>query len=635
MATEVISVMSSQFSISRAPSACPSSHSPASANIHRRSLPPTPPESLQHYASHRLSSLAAKRTPSSSSGMRISRATFFPTAASRRALGHMLKQPGVLSHLLDVVPWRDFYALTATCREFRHQTMLVQGCRNVVLAHLVPGYQVALNAADEQQHSDIFINLHDLTLLQLSQYFQLHMYPMHALSVLNTPAHSPEEAHLLNVTSKFVDLTSAHSRFVLLLQSLVHSASPTPSSSSSELEDHAESLAPSCYKPPQQSSVRELVFPAPLSYFGTSQTSMTGDTPKSAGRKGNRRAGSVGARASSLSPQRNEIRPLAETIPHGKGRRLSIFGGSKAPPPPPTADPFAFRSYAGAWRRSTMAPKSLRGLVAASEDDGGSIQSLRLPHLPFASTSSSESSLSTPSSSRSNTEFTDSSFARSRDPQPLDEAAISACEEQLMQSQVWEHLSDGDIVCNLGYVPLRTEEEQDTQSEPAPRQTWLMFNGYCLVPYIPPSAPPLEDPLTLPSPLYFTHILPPVRIPVRTPPGCAVVKKYVWIARVPYVGPGSVTEAGMALGRGWFGEWVLEAEGTPEGKQSLIDALNGSTNRPGFRQREQWQIVRDKSGGGRLWMRLLVPNVDGYVNTNMFVPRSPRDRVDSPKRTLP
>ena len=102
----------------------------------------------------------------------------------------------------------------------------------------------------------------------------------------------------------------------------------------------------------------------------------------------------------------------------------------------------------------------------------------------------------------------------------LDEAAIVACEEQLIKNGLWEHLSDGDIVCNFGYVPpvspqsesTRTGEQQPT--EDGQRQKWLMFNGYCLVPYIPPSPPPLESPLTLPSPFYFAHILPAFVDPV-------------------------------------------------------------------------------------------------------------------------
>lgn len=198
-----------------------------------------------------------------------------------------------------------------------------------------------------------------------------------------------------------------------------------------------------------------------------------------------------------------------------------------------------------------------------------------------------------------------------------------------------------------------------------------MFNGYGLVHYIPPSPPPIENALTLPSPFYFSHILPPlsdVRFILSLPPlpspspnppshsstspsnsnskpnsrpfddrdspfshlalthvrtrvtsphsplGYAVVKKYMWVARIPYVGPESRTEAGWALGEGWRGEWVLEAEGTKEGRMSLLEAVKGrpvaaSGNKDGARvvtPRGLWEVVRDKCGAGRLWMRCVV-----------------------------
>ena len=166
-----------------------------------------------------------------------------------------------------------------------------------------------------------------------------------------------------------------------------------------------------------------------------------------------------------------------------------------------------------------------------------------------------------------------------------------------------------------------------------------MFNGYCLVHYIPPAPPPVEVALTLPSPFYFSHILPPFSDPrfvlslpsqtrhapspergsaarstyfddtyphlklshVRTrvasphsPLGYAVVRKYMWLARLPYVGPESGTEAGAALGEAWRGEWVLEAEGTKEGRQTLVDAVKVGPN--GSTPRGLWEVVRDKSG---------------------------------------
>ncbi|OSX57788.1 hypothetical protein POSPLADRAFT_1185777 [Postia placenta MAD-698-R-SB12] len=298
------------------------------------------------------------------------------------------------------------------------------------------------------------------------------------------------------------------------------------------------------------------------------------------------------------------------------------------------------------------------------------------PRLRFtAGPSSSESSLASPPSSRSNTDgratpsHAGSSSPRvrpvdpDRQPEPavprgtsphdlhlatsrarapvlrvfvpctaLDDAALTACEAQLAAAGLWEHLSVGDVVCNLGYVPPAGAGAGTGTG--AGTQVWLVFEGTALVPYAPPGPPPVADPLTLPSPFYYAHILPPFADPVfeialptsglglglglggaeltltlvptrvrspRSPGGWAVVRRYVWIARVPYVGA-------AGLGRGWRGEWMLEGEGTKEGRQSLLDALGDGPG--GVTRRGRWMVVRDKSGGGRVWMKLLVPNVD-------------------------
>ncbi|KAH9928274.1 uncharacterized protein B0H18DRAFT_874832 [Fomitopsis serialis] len=315
------------------------------------------------------------------------------------------------------------------------------------------------------------------------------------------------------------------------------------------------------------------------------------------------------------------------------------------------------------------------------------------PKRRFTSTTfSSESSLLSPPSSRSQTEPSasgDSSFsprASSRESRPLppppptvavprgtsphdlylatsrtrapvlrtfvpctvlDDNAVAACEEQLVDAGLWEHLSVGDVVCNFGYVPPVTEHA-DGDGDGEPKQEWLLFDGAGLAPYAPPAPPPLEDPLSLPSPFYYAHILPPwsnphyvlslpalprglrpdahsralshadvqltlTHVPARvrsphSPQGYAVVRKFVWIARLPYVGPG--TDGGAGLGRGWQGEWMLEGEGTREGRQSLLDALSDGPDGSGLTRSGKWEVVRDKSGNGRLWMKSLIPNVD-------------------------
>ncbi|KAG2017780.1 hypothetical protein CC2G_007261 [Coprinopsis cinerea AmutBmut pab1-1] len=227
-----------------------------------------------------------------------------------------------------------------------------------------------------------------------------------------------------------------------------------------------------------------------------------------------------------------------------------------------------------------------------------------------------------------------------------DSESLVQCEQQLVESGLWDHLSTGDIICNLGYVPSvednNSSEGDDPQGEfimmrPGSRSgpglahsgsntsstKWLLFNGHILVPYTPPDLLPLTEPLNLPTPFFYAHIMPPMtnlsyiitRLPVcddvpqltlihstrkvrspHSPNGFAMVRKWSWIARVVRLR----TEADGEMGEGWFGEWILEGEGTPEGKQLLLDALKG--HELGHRE---WELVREKSGSGKLWLRLL------------------------------
>ncbi|OJT07378.1 hypothetical protein TRAPUB_1783 [Trametes pubescens] len=610
-----------------------------------------------------------------------------PSARSPRLLSRALKHPGVLAQLLRHTSWQEFHALTSASRDLRQCIAQSQECRDVVFSHFVPGYRLARELSDVEQKSDIAVDFHQLVFLMLSQYVPLHAYPMHAMAVLGAFSRSSTDPQLQRGTARLASLSLAHSRFVLLLQSLVHSGASSPSDSE-DFDDSAGSSLRAGLRSPQQRGIRELVFPAPLSTLGNDvDDAISTNTRESIGRRvlsrsGTIRSGFSTARSSSLSPPRTPTK--AEVIPRHKGGGMStFFGRSKVPLPPPSADPRALRQYSGSWRRTISVSKDRHSIPYATDEDGFMAHDLKLPNRRFASVSySSESSLSSPSSiSRTNTESEGSPPARerrrasvgaplavprgtsahdlflatSRVRAPvlrvfvpctdLDEPAIMACEEQLIKGGLWEHLSDGDIVCNFGYVPPLPPPDSPRPLSYAvsndggqQRQKWLMFNGYCLVPYIPPSAPPLENPLTLPSPFYFANILPAFVDPVfilalpqdppsangrhfskepdmqltnvatrvpspHSPTGVARVRKYMWLARIAYVGPGSATEAGLALGRGWHGEWVLEAEGTREGRQCLLDALAGNTNGPGLRQRGQWQVVREKSGSGRIWLK--------------------------------
>ncbi|KAI0635976.1 hypothetical protein C8Q77DRAFT_1071858 [Trametes polyzona] len=670
-----------------------------SVSVHaaERPLPPIPSSSRDHVPRPTSRHTVVPTAPRIRSPTRIPR----PSARSPRLLARALRQPGVLAHFLKTTNWHDFHAFANTCRDFRQCLSRSPECRDIILSHFVPGYSHVRELSDTEQKSDIYVDFHQLSLLMLSQYVPLHAYPMHAMAVLGAFARTSVDQQLQRASSRLASLSLAHSRFVLLLQSLVHSASTSPASDSEDLDDLAGPSPRVGSRLPQQRGVRELVFPAPLSAIGSdavdADDALSTDTRKSPGRRvlsrsSTIRSGFSTGRASSLSPPRTPT--IAEIIPRNKGGGLStLFSRSKVPLPPPSADPLALRLYSGSWRR-TMS-KGGRNSCYVADEDGWATQSLRAPHRRFASVSySSDSSLSSPPSiSRTNTESEGSPPARERRRASLgaplavprgtsahdlflatsrvrapvlrvfvpctdlDEPAIMACEEQLIKSGLWEHLSDGDIVCNFGYVPpvpppdaprplSSCSPEQEGDGQQQQRQKWLMFNGYCLVPYIPPSAPPLENPLTLPSPFYFANILPAFVDPIfilslpqdpplphsndtngriqgqarpepdmqlanvatrvpspHSPTGFALVRKYMWLARIAYVGPGSATEAGMALGRGWHGEWVLEAEGTREGRQNLVDALAGGTNGPGLRQRGQWQVVREKSGGGRIWLK--------------------------------
>ncbi|KAG7089450.1 hypothetical protein E1B28_011135 [Marasmius oreades] len=288
-----------------------------------------------------------------------------------------------------------------------------------------------------------------------------------------------------------------------------------------------------------------------------------------------------------------------------------------------------------------------------------------------------------------------------------------------------------------------------TSSTGPTRQKWLIFNGTCLVPYSPSTSEealvnesedswkitktdesflPLDDPLSLPSPFYYDHILgaegklkvridsgsfpkisssgpesnkshvrsksdpfsaaeefgsyfheefsstghssspedPPeagFSMSLQTFPtllrspgssglqgGWVTVRRWRWVAKalIPPAtdeetptpsqdtskaapptsfrlatnangssaggyGKDKGSSSKKAIGRGWLDQtWVLEGEGTKEGKETLISCLKTSPNMASSKM--EWEIVRERTnraegGKGTVWFRLLTPSV--------------------------
>jgi len=95
-----------------------------------------------------------------------------------------------------------------------------------------------------------------------------------------------------------------------------------------------------------------------------------------------------------------------------------------------------------------------------------------------------------------------------------------------------------------------------------------------------------------------------------SPSGVAIARKYMWTALVDRTprqdGEGEEGELDE-MGEGWYGDWVLEAEGTREGRQMLLDWLGGGYVGPP----REWELVRERSGMGKkdrrgtVWLKLL------------------------------
>lgn len=482
----------------------------------------------------------------------------------------------------------------------------------------------------------------------ISSQLSLSSYPKLAVDILSRLPPSPK---LQLLSDRFIRFTQVHSRFILLL----HSQAPRWQYSLYTEEPIKRRLGHS-------SSLRELTFPPPLSYFDADHSCDTISTTTATthsrlnkkntnnGIRDNNNATSPSSTSTSSS-SKTKIKSLKRR-PHSleeprlhslpSKQRSFLFSHKERPPPPlPQSSPPSLKYY------------SLNRRRQAGNNDGHFLshsryisEALHPPRYPVASNSTNSLPASLGDSSAS------SLIPRNQFPAPhphelghaffpmrapilrvfvpcssLDhEGVIIEAEHQLISGGLWELLRTGDAVLNLGYVPTDSSLVCG----------WFIFGDGHLRTYFPPAPPPISNFESLPSPLYYAHLgqrsnvrsfikLPRLRLYLEllqlvntlpspdSPQGLTRVKHYAWIGKM------SVREEeieSFGLGDGWAGEWILEAPGTYEGRQSLIDSVEGRTLDPRGRQ---WEIVGEKSGLGKLWLRRVASAYDNNNNTSFIV----------------
>lgn len=195
---------------------------------------------------------------------------------------------------------------------------------------------------------------------------------------------------------------------------------------------------------------------------------------------------------------------------------------------------------------------------------------------------------------------------------------------QLHAASLVPHLRAGDLVCNLGYMPDLGADDvsgNGTVDSDADCRGWMVFSGHELCPLTTRSAIPVRDPtFILTTPHYFSHVLLgeenprfEMAIPLVPPeksqpyvfslmretrsiaapgkkgagesPRQHKLSRFIWVARVECAR--------------WGSEWMIEAEGTKEGREYIESALQDS--RMGLER--EWELVRDRTGKGRVYVR--------------------------------
>lgn len=599
----------------------------------------------------------------------------------QRPLIVALSQVSVLACLLRHLTWHEFRSLVMTSRAVR-DTLDAEDCIEVILARFVPGYRLGARPSEQ-----IPVTVEHLEAFMLSQAMSLHLYPTHALGVVDSLLNA---MHLTSqTTEKFENLTIAHSRIVLLLRSRALAAPHPP-----EIDDQP---------PTPPSGGPQLVFPAPL--FCTLSSAAPTRTPS----KNTSRSSTLTKHSEPAPSRRGSISSLF-SLPRSLSR-----SSKKRPLPPPVHQTHRSSISISLNKRSSQyisgpiapPPRSRSTPPQTSKED--EIFALKPPRpwyrrhssLPGSPASSSRGSLAAVSekAARETSGATllpsgphDLAYATVPGRAPvlrvfvptdvLSHEAIRACELLLFRSGLWDWMKPGDIVCNLGFVP----REETTSAPGSPvdqfgrlggggndtRQSkWLVFTGTGLVPYFPPAPPPPDiDILSIPGPAYYSHIHVPgptqLRLPglseesqpklavgglvyalsipkrsgeptmkldssvgyVKSARGVVRVWRPVWIASftVDKLHP---TPARNSKGKNrawerrnnevadeWTGEWILEGMGTREGERQLLNAIDDGHVR-------FWEWVREKSGPGRVWLRLVDAPALGVTEVIPPVPPVP------------
>ncbi|KAF8513189.1 hypothetical protein BU17DRAFT_53445 [Hysterangium stoloniferum] len=510
--------------------------------------------------------------------------------------------PIVFKCLLDHMSWREFHAVSRVSRTFRN-IFKSQELKDITLARFVPGYT---KESREGTAEDVRVSLQDLEALMVSSSYPLHHYPRHAVNVLS--ADNNIVPYLTAISHRLVRFAQAHSRFVLLLRS---QAPRWQSNFDTEEFVHKSTSAV---------SLRELTFPAPLSYIDSHNTgeatspSLSASSSTTSKRRVSQSRKNIGE-SSSLPPS-----------PRTSKKLFSVFGAKeRVPLPLPQPSPPSMKYYSSIGRRRF--PAAEPSYTSHSRFISESLPPPRYPFTSAGANSPSSSQGSLPRSAsllspRMQPSAHDLINACSRTRAPIlrvfvpcsslnDDDVIAEAEQQLISIGLWKHLRTGDAVVNLGYVP------KDSSIVCG----WLIYSNDALHPFFPPNPLPIDDFKALESPLYFSHLVPPQsnlrcafplpRVRMRmelcrlssnipsphSPNGRVRVVRHAWLGKI-HVREDD-TEA-LGFGESWSGDWVLEAEGTKEGTSTLMDAMERNG------QVREWEIVREKSGPHKLWLKCVI-----------------------------